>query len=59
VLIVELAPGPHRVVVDIKSPGNLFAAPAVVQQQNGVGAARDAMLDAPAAHQSDQFSALR
>lgn len=57
--VINLAPASDRVVVHIEGFGDPFAAPAVVQQQDGVGATRNALFRATAAQQDKKLSALR
>ena len=58
VRLIGLAPASDRVVVEIQRLGDLLAAPAVVEQQQGVGPSRQALLAMPVAQQRQQFGAL-
>src|SRR5208282_6840149 len=55
---ISFAPASDRVVVEIQRLGNLLAAPALVEQQQGVGPSRQTLLGMAVAQQRHQFSAL-
>jgi len=56
---IELVPGAHAVVVDQQRGGDLLAAPAVVEEHEGVGSANDPSLAQPITGQCAKFVAFR
>ena len=57
--IINFAPASDRVVVKIKGFGDFLTAPAIVQQEHGVGATRNALLRATAPQQGEKLGTLR